>query len=149
MEIEKLKQILEATRITTINRLCGLGYNVEYSPESAKKEILARECKSKHVRLCESQEDAVMAIMENKPPYTVEQSELIEFLNTMGIVAIPEAPPVKENVSDMEQEVIEEAVNKIFGAFNAARLSNDMTEEDVKDHVKSALKEEVLKIISK
>jgi len=147
MDLDKLKQILKCSKITDINRISGLQYNVLYSPVSAKTEILKEECSRRYVKLCESKDEEIEAIINPTNFYNEEQKDLIDVLYSNNIIAIPLEPEIKEE-PEFDDNCISEAARRIISLCNNCQNS-DMSEDQIKDYISETVKKEILSIITK
>jgi len=89
MDIKNLEQILKSNKIPMINRLSGRNFSVYECPKKIKKHLIKLECKDKNLKLCESDNDQILAIFEDKYVINEEQLELINLLYKYDVIAIP------------------------------------------------------------
>lgn len=114
MDIKTIRKILEAKTVPTINRLANLNYDYDRTLSSVKRDILSKECEARFMKLCETQEEEITTILENKHPITNEQVEMSDLLHEISKVAQILEPPIKEDEEESDPKNEEES-NKWIG----------------------------------
>lgn len=89
MDLKNLEQILNSKKIPAINKLVGTNFSIYEYPKEIKMNIIKEECRNRNMKICESEDDQILAIFENKTACDSEQLELIELLFKHNIIAIP------------------------------------------------------------
>lgn len=147
MNISDISNLLSCTRITDVNRLSGRNYDTHFYHKEAIKQIINDECTKRYVKLCETKDEEIEAILESKECYNNDQKDLIDVLYENNIVAIPLEPEIKED-SDIDHGTISESVDKIIQTCKMC-INSDMDDGQTKEYIKECVKKEILSIITK
>jgi len=137
MDLKTLENILDAKSVPSMNRLAGTSYSTDTILESARIDFLSDICKDYDVKICESEEEKILSIIEKKH-LTPNQKNLQNLLNKFEIQVSPlnnETPIIKNKIVS-ESKIISESSEKSISREEINEVIDEVIEDEVSEEIK-------------
>lgn len=138
MDFKILEEILSSKSIPSMNRLAGTDYTTDMVLRSAKIDFLSGICKDFNVKICESEVEKVLSIIDNDP-LTPNQKDLQNLLNKFDI----QISPLNNDATVVKNKIVSESKSKVISESSEKNISKEEINEIIDEVIEDEITEEI------